>query len=457
MNKYIIEKGKFITKIAYMKNDILVSADFLSEKNRVYEGDIYKAKIVKIIKAMNSATLDLGNGNFAYMQQNDLIQKYRNNDEIIVQIKREGVKNKFPKAVTDISILGRYIVYLPSSSGISISNKITDESLRDILSEKLKDISSDDFGIIIRSICTHDDILEIKNETEYFTQLWRRILSGSGSKPGILYAPVSLYQRFILKSNPSIIDSIISNDRDLLKNIENDLTYIIKTNKFEFIDTPFLFDYLGLEKKLMSVFQTEIAVDKSISINIDHTEAFTVIDVNSGQKQIAKNFEENIFEINKLAAKEAVSQVILRNISGIILIDFIDMKTKKYNDQLLEYVQLLLKEDHIKASALSLTQLGIMQIIRKKDSDNIYQRYTKKCPLCHESGRILSPEIFTEELRKRIIMETAHKSSKIINVDIPYTFSKVIDNELKLLETDLDIKIYARYLPDNFQKLNVSI
>lgn len=456
MNKYIIEKGKYITKIAYLKNETLISADFISEKSRVYEGDIYKAKIVKIIKSMNSATLDLGNGSFAYMQQNDLNDKYKANDDILVQIKREGVKNKFPKAVTEISILGRYVVFLPNSSGLSISNKITDHTLRQVFTEQLKDISFEDFGVILRSISSVNDINNIRNEIYHLLDFWKKILSKSGSKSGVLYTPVSLYQRFILKSNPSSIDCVISNDKELLKNIENDLIHIIKTNKFEFVDTPFLFDYLGLEKKLMSIFVPDIAVDRSISINIDQTEAFTVIDVNSGQKQIAKNFEENVFEINKLAANEAISQIILRNISGIILIDFIDMKTRKYNDQLLEHVQLLLKEDHIKASALSLTQLGIMQIIRKKDADNIYQRYTKKCPLCNESGRVLSAEIFTEELRKRIIMESSHKSSKIINLDIPYTFSKIIDDELKFLENDLGIKIYARYLPDNFQKLNIS-
>lgn len=444
---FIIEKGKAFDKLACISDEKLMRVDFVSSSDSITEGNIYRSTVKKINQNLNSAIVDLGICE-GYLQDNYSLVGLKKGDELLLQVKRPGIKNKMPKLTRELSLMGRYCVMFPYGKDINFSNRIEDDSWKLEIKAYLKQSIGTSVGIVIRTLAYKVSENEIKNDIDKLFDIWNEIEKQSklGLNNKLIYTQYDPIEQFIFKSNPESIDKLICNDKQLLKHIENSLKSKIQIITPTFIDTEFLFDYLKLTSQIRNLFQKKVEVNNNISLFVESTEACHIIDVNSGNANYKLGFEKNALEINLIAADEAVRQILLRDLSGIILIDFMDMKENQNKIKLINKVTELLKKDGKKSSVTSITELGIMQIIRKRDKENIYERYTKSCPLCDGLGKVLTDELYFNQLFIELSNATKHTNQKQFKIKIPYILNEKIKQYLHDIENELKITIEAEFI-----------
>lgn len=385
MNKFVIESGEKTEKIVYVKDGQIEAFDFFDEEISVREGQIYKGVVKRITPGMNAAVISLGEERWGYLQGKNLEKRLKGGDEILVQVKREAVDGKYPKLTEDISFLGASMVLLPMSSEIKLSKKLTEDENIKALKSKI----SSSCGLIFRSGCLERSAEDLLEEYQRLYRKWEQVQIDFRRKYGaaLLYEEMFAL-RFILNTGVSVVDELWSDSKEKLQYIKKALEGILTIGSVKQVPTTEVLDYCHLSRSLRSLLERRVTVDESISLVIEHTEAFTVIDVNSGLQVKHLDFEKNALDVNRKAAVEIVRQIRLRDLAGVILIDFIDMKSLKAQREVREFLILQLGEDRKKTQVLSMTELCILQIVRKRERDRLESRLTRLCPTCQGSGRI---------------------------------------------------------------------
>lgn len=392
MNRVVIETGKLIDKLVFLRNGIIERIDFANKQDKIQEGQIYKGKVQSMIKGMNSALVDLGQGKVGYLQERQLTKHLKNGQEIMVQVKREPLQGKHPKLTREIRLIGRTMILLPRSNEIKQSRKLKVAiDINQIVNEEVALNRGDKPGFILRSSCQAGEESIIRLEYDRLVNQWQKIekdfAAAYGPQPIFGY---DHWEKFILDCAVAEIEEVKSNDEQLLKQIKKHFKEILPVKNITIVHTKYVLDYCGLSGAFQNLFEKKVAVDEQISLVIENTEAFTVIDVNSGISFDHIDFQQNVLEINKKAAKEIYRQIVLRDLSGVILIDFIDMKSEQKRKELVQYMKDIMMEDQKQSKVLSLTELCILQILRKKERDSIMSRATVPCPCCQGTGRVLS-------------------------------------------------------------------
>ena len=381
MYNILIDKQKENTVVAVVQDGELV--ELYNEKNteKRLEGNIYLGKIKNIIPGMQSAFIDIGEEKNALVHIKDIIPKASNvtgnvyediskydiakivkpGDEILVQVKRDCNEQKGPRVTKDIKINGKFVILMPFSNFITISQKIQNEDeikrLKSIVKEKLPE----GFGVIIRTASEGKNKEEIANEIHLLLNFWNNLLQRANEIKNKNLAPVKIYD------NDGIVGKIIT---DLAENnLENVYTNDEKiAERFETMK-----DKIIIQKDVLNKFEVKnkMKLDRKIwlkcggFITIDKTEALTAIDVNSGKFTGNKNLESTVLKVNMEATKEITKQIRLRDIGGIIIIDYIDMEDEKDKEDIRNYIIECFKQDRSKVQVLEFTKLGLLEITRK--------------------------------------------------------------------------------------------
>ena len=381
MYNILIDKQKEITVVAVVQDGELV--ELYNEKNteKRLEGNIYLGKIKNIIPGMQSAFIDIGEEKNALVHIKDIIPKVSNvtgnvyedtskydiakivkpGDEILVQVKRDCNEQKGPRVTKDIKINGKFVILMPFSNFITISQKIQNEDeikrLKSIVKEKLPE----GFGVIIRTASEGKNKEEMANEIHLLLNFWNNLLQRANEIKNKNLAPVKIYD------NDGIVGKIIT---DLAENnLENVYTNDEKiAERFETMK-----DKIIIQKDVLNKFEVKnkMKLDRKIwlkcggFITIDKTEALTAIDVNSGKFTGNKNLESTVLKVNMEATKEITKQIRLRDIGGIIIIDYIDMEDEKDKEDIRNYIIECFKQDRSKVQVLEFTKLGLLEITRK--------------------------------------------------------------------------------------------
>ena len=381
MYNILIDKQKENTVVAVVQDGELV--ELYNEKNteKRLEGNIYLGKIKNIIPGMQSAFIDIGEEKNALVHIKDIIPKVSNvtgnvyedtskydiakivkpGDEILVQVKRDCNEQKGPRVTKDIKINGKFVILMPFSNFITISQKIENEDeikrLKSIVKEKLPE----GFGVIIRTASEGKNKEEIANEIHLLLNFWNNLLQRANEIKNKNLAPVKIYD------NDGIVGKIIT---DLAENnLENVYTNDEKiAERFETMK-----DKIIIQKDVLNKFEVKnkMKLDRKIwlkcggFITIDKTEALTAIDVNSGKFTGNKNLESTVLKVNMEATKEITKQIRLRDIGGIIIIDYIDMEDEKDKEDIRNYIIECFKQDRSKVQVLEFTKLGLLEITRK--------------------------------------------------------------------------------------------
>ena len=432
MKKVIIQKGVFLDKIAYINDDVLQRLKIVNKSQKYFENDVFIAKKKRQNLSMKSSAMALDSGMTGFIQG----QEGYDADSFPCQIKKIFANEKNPKLSKEITLSGKYVVFIGGSSGLSISNKAFDKSLVDELKDKINDITIQKAKIIIRSNVRFDELANILLEIEEFENVYDNILQKSKliSKPQMIYRQYESEERFLSKINTEV-DILITNDKQSVK--------MLLKSRFAPREVVFeeenLFTKYGIDTEITKLLDDKVKMKNGINLFIQSTEAMTIIDVNSAGFFKYKDFSQNAYHVNNLVCEEIVRQICLRDLSGVILIDFIDMKDNILSEKLRQHLYKCLEKDDRKSTVSILSKSDIIQIIRKKEDITLKENLTDM------NLQLKNIEYLFEEVDRKI-SNIIRDDMKKLSIDIPIFESVKANNYLLILEKKYGIKISAKYL-----------
>lgn len=382
-NRIIITKNgdKLITALFSPDELLKIQADREGEEKTL--GNIYVGRVKNIVKNINAAFVEIEDGRICYLPIDEKAKpifandnkkgKIREGDELIVQVVREDKSKKAPVATVDFSLTGKYVVLSHGAARLGMSAKITDEEKRKELKELLAPYIKSTFGIIARTNCQDAEPEQIIAEVERLESDYRSLVDYGVHFNCFtcLYQAPPTYLWEVRDGYTSEIEEIKTDVREVYENIR-DYMNTTKDRDIEklvfYEDESLSLDALyGISNKLQAALTEKVWLDSGAYLVINETEAMNVIDVNTGKAIKSRvSSEEQFFRINREAAKEIAKQIRLRNLSGIIIVDFIDMEDDEHKQMLLEKLDKLLKKDPIKTTVVDMTALGLVEITRKK-------------------------------------------------------------------------------------------
>lgn len=407
---------------------------------------MYKGTVKNVVPGMQAVFVDIGGTQNAYLnlQQGKQLKILRNvsvGQHVLVQVIKEEMLGKGARVTADVSLAGRFMVLLPYSEGMHISKKITDPAVRQTLQELATPYVQEGAGFIIRTAAAKATEDEIRRDMEYLWRTWQHVtkrfkVAKSGTD---LYSDADFWFRLVRDYAHRNVDEIIVDSKhgmerlvDLLGNGPASSTIQLTLHDKS---TP-IFKANHIEPQLEELISRDIDLPSGGSIRIDHTEALTVFDVNSAHYTGRSNKAEDLaFTVNKEAAHEICRQLRLRDIGGIIIVDFIDMKEKDHQQQLLQLLNDLAKRDKMKTVVLGMSTLGLVEMTRKRARQGLQTLMFDTCPQCGGTGYMLSGRTVYMQIIRRI--RELFKSGRIksnleieVHPEVAYYLTKPVLEEL---------------------------
>ncbi|WAM33412.1 Rne/Rng family ribonuclease [Caldicellulosiruptor morganii] len=411
------------TRVAVLEDKELVEIYVERQDQQSIVGNIYKGVVENILPGMDAAFINIGQDKNAFLYLGDINRlefgdtdewyeiktnplALRCGQEIVVQVIKEAHDQKGPRVTTNITLPGRYLVLLPNTDYTGISKRIELEEERTRLKEIACRLKPEGMGIIVRTAAEGKSEEVLKNELEFLKNLWQRIKQKSKeSAPVLLYKDYDLVFKAVRDMFTNQVDRFVINDRKKYNKIMEFLSAYAPSlkSKVEYFNLATnIFEYFQIEQKLQKALSRRVWLKSGGYIVIDETEALTAIDVNTG-KFVGKNdVSETILKTNLEAAVEIARQLRLRDIGGIIVIDFIDMKNTEHQKLVLETLKDALKKDKTKTVVVGITPLGLVEMTRKKVRQRLSCTLQTCCPYCEGTGKILSPETVASKILKEI-------------------------------------------------------
>lgn len=393
-NQFIITKKENKIVSSYMEHGELVQISLENMEHESILSNIYLGKVKNIVKNIRAAFVEIAEKQMCYLSlENSKIPIFSNKknsntisvgDTIIVQVSREDVKTKAPVVTTEFSFTGKYVVLTHGKTKLGISSKITDEGERERLRDLLKRYESEKYGWIIRTNAIHASEHAIEKEIAVLKSLYDNLLEFGIHKNcfSLLYKAPAAYLCDIRNGMSPDTKEIVTDNKELYNEIREYLNCyqqedVEKVRFYE--DTSVSLNRLyGIETKLEKALQKNVWLKSGGTLVIEPTEALTVIDVNTGKAiKGNKKIQETFLKVNMEAALEIAKQIRLRNISGIIIVDFIDLEQKEMKDLLMKTLSDYLKKDPIKTTLVDMTALGLVEITRKKVRKPLWEQVKK--------------------------------------------------------------------------------
>jgi len=434
------------------------------------KGNIYKGKVVSIEPSLQAVFIDIGEGKNGFLSFNDIHPEYfrgneanhhwkdldmakalRKGDEMLVQVVKEAVANKGASMTTFLSLPGRYLVLMPGSDSAGISRKIESESQREKLRSLIDSLElPEGVGYIVRTASKDITKTAVSEDLRYLLNHWAEIKE-RGQKlpsPSLVYKEQDIISRFLRDQyTPNIVEILVDNE-DVLSKVQSFLDLIPgrkKTVARLHAGTQPIFNNYQVEKQIEQIFQPSVNLPSGGSIVITPTEALVAIDVNSGRTSKDKNFEESIFLANMEAAEEMARQLRLRDLGGLIVVDFIDMREAKHVREVEKKVKLSMKPDRAKVDLSRISKFGLMQISRQKLASPVQRGTYHICEHCQGRGMVRSLETLVLVYLRRIQTVVVRREVKRIECRLPMAVAQYLLNkkraELAELEGRYEVSI----------------
>lgn len=437
MKKIIIETLVSSEKTAVVEDDKLVELLIDENKNNKLVSNIYRG-IVKNVKAgLEACFVDIGMEKLAYLPlKKD--SSIKSGMDIMVQINKEAVGTKGPKLNLEVSLSGRYLVYIPSNDRITISNRLQDEEERFRLKKIVRKFVEEDCGIIIRteaSGCSEEelkkDFIDLK---EKYNSIAKEFKLGMG--PKLLYKELDTSIKYIKDNVNEDVTEIVVNNSNKYEEIKKILKDINKDylSKIKAIENQDIFDLYKVQSQIDKALNKKVWLKSGGYLIIEKTEALTVIDVNTGKFTGSFNREDTVYKTNEEACIEIARQLKLRDIGGIIIIDFIDMTKKKNKENLLKTLNNYLEKDKRKSEVLGLTRLGLVEVARRRERNSISEYYLEECYICNGDLSTKSINHIVDDLEREVSRIKAHTCYNHITVELnPLAFDRIKANYMDLI------------------------
>lgn len=444
MKQIIVQSLISSTQTAVMEDDKLVELLIEDNIHKKTKSNIYRGIVKNIKPGIEAAFVDIGFEKMAYLPIKNF-DDIKNGTELLVQINKESVGTKAPKLTQEISLSGRYLVLIPSNDRITISNKILDEKERFRLKKLVKSFNKEKLGIIIRTEAVGCDLDKLKEDFDLLVDKYQNILKQFklGIGPKLIYRELDLDTKYIKDNINEDIDKVVLNDKDKYIEIKSILSKIDKDyiNKLILEENKDVFDLYKVSKEIEKALNKKVWLKSGGYLIIEKTEALTVIDVNTGKFTGNISREETMYKTNIEACEEIARQLKIRDIGGIIIVDFIDLYKKKSKQNLIKILQENLNKDKRKSEVLGITKLGLVEIARRREKDSIDSYYLRACERCRSDFSRKSINYILDDLEKEIMRIKEHTEYKDILVEFtPYIYGQIKNNYIEILN-----KIEAKY------------
>ncbi|MDZ7820526.1 MAG: Rne/Rng family ribonuclease [Candidatus Marinimicrobia bacterium] len=461
------------SRIAIMENKKLVEFYIETPEDISSAGNIYYATIENVKPGLQAAFLDIGgkqNGFLGFSEIKELISysngkwKVKNfsgvkdlqkGQRILVQIVKDAYANKGPRLTTDIAIPGRFAVLTPFHDIIGVSKKIRNPQHRRKLKDIAKSLKPEGFGLIVRTVADGKQEKEIKNDINQLVTSWDQIentIKGNNQKAVEVYRSVNMTSSVIRDMFTKEVESVIVDNKRKFRTIQN----YVKEVAPELAERVFyhkegsLFGAYGITEETDKLLRRKVWLKSGGHLVIDHTEAMFVIDVNSGRYIGRKDQEKNILKVNLEAAVEIARQLRLRDISGLIVIDFIDMQIAENRKQLVRTFKQELAKDRASVSVSDLSRYGLLEMTRERIRVSVMFSLSDECPMCHGYGRIPSKESMITKIDSWVRNFRQHTRERRVELHLhPLLYDFIRDNKKVLRKTQFRYGIKFDFLKDD--------
>ncbi len=416
------------TRVALVENGVLQEALIERSRRRGIVGNIYKGKVVRVLPGMQAAFVDIGLERAAFIHAHEVMPPGTPNDEqqtigqllhegqaLVVQVTKDPIGTKGARLTTHLSIPSRYLVYMPDSPHHGVSQRIEDERERERLKALLdKSIEEQTIevtgGFIVRTAAEGVGDEELASDMYFLLRIWRKVSERkiTAAPPNVIYDDLPLFMRTLRDVMRDDIEKVRIDSREnfvkLVEFAEEFMPDAVDRIEYYPGERP-IFDLYSVEDEIQKALGRKVQLKSGGYLVIDQTEAMTTIDVNTGGYVGHRNLEETIFKTNLEAATAIARQLRLRNLGGIIIIDFIDMEELEHQRQVLRVLEKSLERDHAKNKLTGVTELGLVQLTRKRTRESLEQTLCEPCPTCLGRGSLKTPETVCYEIFREILRE----------------------------------------------------
>jgi ribonuclease G len=476
LKQILISSEKNLSRIAVLVQGRLEDLHVETGKTDQLVGNIYRARVVNVLPSAQSAFLDIGADKNAYMYIDDAIPpgqkanrqgKEKPNirhlvqvgEERLVQVMKEAQGTKAARVTTEISIPGRMLVYLPDSARISISRRIQAPAERKRLEQTAARLLTGSEGVIFRTQAEGADEQRIADELCYLRSVWSEALAAAAAKklPVLVHPGDDLITRAVRDLFSADVDELIVDHGPTFQRVKQMLLsfYPDLADRLSLYQGKLpLFEQYAVEAEIDKALRRQVWLKSGGSIVIDRTEAMTVIDVNTGKFTggASMQLEELVTRTNLEAAREIARQLRLRDIGGIVIIDFIDMKSSANQARLLAELESELARDRTVTSVLGLTKLGLVELTRKKVRQSLSEALTSPCPTCGGKGRVLSLAEVSRRLEREIraLVKTGEAEAVVVELsaELARHWQEPVDGTARSQRVEQDLQIRLHLLPE---------
>ncbi|MFC0557804.1 Rne/Rng family ribonuclease [Halalkalibacter alkalisediminis] len=466
MKKIIFNMATRERRAAVVENNRVV--ELMVERtieNRIVS-NVYRGRVVNVLPGMQAAFVDIGRDKNGFLYRDDLLSFHlseeeeeqkkqrsisefvRQGEELLVQVTKEGFGTKGPRLSGVISFPGQFLVYMPEGNYVGVSRRFSTESEREHWRQIGEEIVHAKEGVIIRTSCEGQAPEMIEQELQFLRKCWQEIWKDEKSQkaPALIHQDTGLIERIVRDFSYTDIDEVVVDQHEAYKILKELLEPFPKLQAALTLyrEKENIFSAYGIEKELERALRRQVWLKNGAYLMIDQTEALTVIDVNTGKFTGKTDLHDTVRKTNSEAAKEIAKQLRLRDISGIIIIDFIDMKREQDREHVVSVFEKALKNDRTKTNVLGITGLGLLEMTRKKVRQNLQASLSKTCPTCQGKGAVLSDEAQAFKIERQL-WEHRGMAEEALVLELPPSVATVLfgakSEHLKRLEEALGFRI----------------
>lgn len=486
----LINSRRYEVRIALVENGNLTEFHLQRPTEKGLMGNIYLGRVVRVLPGMQAAFVDIGLERTGFLYVDDIyvppsqrrqltsalngssvsnsaapveqlekpsVQGFKIEDlisegqEIMAQISKDPIGTKGARLTCQITLPGRNLVFIPQTDHIGISRKIEDEDTRTSLRTMIEELRPEEVGFIVRTVAESAPREDIEADMEFLMLLWDEIRGRASTKkvPSLIYEDLDITLRSVRDLFTSDVDYlIIDNEKsyDALMNFVNTFTPKLKNKISLYRGELPLFEAYGIDVEISKALEKKVWLRSGGYIIIENTEALTVIDVNTGRFVGKNDLNETIFKTNMEAAKEIAYQLRLRDIGGIIIIDFIDMDDELHREELFNTFKEAVKKDKSRINILKLSEFGLVQMTRKRHSENLNQMMCEPCYYCAGEGVLKSRRTICYEIFRKISRNSGRADGSAVTVRVNPRIADMLLKEEELTVDQLEKDIRKRLI-----------
>lgn len=471
MKEYVINVSPLETRIALLEDNLLAELSVERQEQRSLVGNVYRGRVDSVIPGIQAAFVDIGlekngflyvsdiagaegTGDFEFSEavptsrnrhakKPNIDQLVKKGQDIMVQVRKDTLGTKGVRLTNFVTLAGRYVVLMPTITQLGVSRKIEDEAERDRLKRILRQFrKTKRYGLILRTAGEEQPKSELERDMTFLDRQWERIKRRMARKSNgmLLYEDLNPILRTVRDSFTEDIDRLTIDDTDqyeqVLDFLDNFAPQLKKNCKHYTAKQP-IFDKFGVEDEITKALKRTVQLKSGGYICIDQTEALIAIDVNTGRFTGKKNLEDTVLRTNLEAAEEIARQVRLRDMGGIIVIDFIDMELQQNRRKLIQKLQESLRNDRAKTTVSEVSELGMIEMTRKRVKHNLVKALSQPCPYCEGQGMVRSVTTMTFDTLRRLESFFCKSREKSIILQVHPDVARRLRGENKNLLDDI--------------------